>query len=106
MGLMGQYLGAGVAQSVDIVSDYGLGDRGSIPCRGKRILLLASMSRSALRLTQPPVQWVSGVLSPGLKRGWGVTLTTQSHLSAAVKDEQELYFLSPKAPSWRVVGQL
>jgi hypothetical protein len=26
--------------------------------------------------TQSPVQWVPGVLSPGLKRGRGLTLTT------------------------------
>jgi hypothetical protein len=39
-----------------------------------------SVSRPALGPTQPPVQWVTRVLSPGLKRGWGVTLTTQPHL--------------------------
>jgi hypothetical protein len=30
--------------------------------------------------TQPSLQWVPGVLSPGLKRGRGVTLTTHPHL--------------------------
>jgi hypothetical protein len=34
----------------------------------------------ALGPTQPPVQWVPGVLSPGIKRGWGVMLTTHPHL--------------------------
>jgi hypothetical protein len=29
---------------------------------------------------QPPVQWVLGVLIPGLKLGRGVTLTTHPHL--------------------------
>jgi len=38
------------------------------------------VSWPALGPTQPPVQWVPGVLSPGLKRGWVVTLTTHSHL--------------------------
>jgi hypothetical protein len=41
---------------------------------------LASVSRSALRPTQPPVQWIPGVLSPGVMRGRGVTLTTHHHL--------------------------
>jgi hypothetical protein len=61
--------------SVSIVSDYGLDDRGSIPGRD-RIFPLASVSRPALRPTEPPVQWVLGVLSPGVKRGRGVNLTT------------------------------
>jgi hypothetical protein len=50
------------------------------PWQRQEISPLASVSRLALRLTQPPVQWVPGVLSPGLKRGRGVTLTTHPHL--------------------------
>jgi hypothetical protein len=56
------------------------GDRGSIPGKGERISPLASVSRPALGTTQPPVLWVPGVLSPGVKCGRGVTLTTRSHL--------------------------
>jgi hypothetical protein len=41
---------------------------------------LSSVSRPALRPTQPPVQWVPGVLSPGVKCGRGLTLTTHPHL--------------------------
>jgi hypothetical protein len=49
------------------------GDRGSIPDRGKRFLSSqTSVSRPALGPTQPPVQWATEVLSPGLKRGRGV----------------------------------
>jgi hypothetical protein len=56
------------------------GYRGSIPGRDNRIFPLASVSRPALGSTQPPVQWVPGVLSPGLKRGQGATLTTHRPL--------------------------
>jgi hypothetical protein len=38
------------------------------------------VSGLALGPTQPPVQWVSGVLSLGVKRGRGVTLTAYPHL--------------------------
>jgi hypothetical protein len=55
-----------------IISDLYL-DRGSIPSTGKRMFPLASMSTPALGPTQP------GVLSPGLKHDWGVTLTTHPH---------------------------
>jgi hypothetical protein len=48
--------------------------------RGQRIFPVASVSRPALGPTQPPVQWVPGVLSPGVKRGRGVMLTTQPYL--------------------------
>jgi hypothetical protein len=41
---------------------------------------LASVSRPALGPTQHPVQWVPGVLSPGVKRGRGLMLTTHPHL--------------------------
>jgi hypothetical protein len=60
--------------SVSLVSYYGLDDR-AIDVRSP-----ASVSRPDLRPTQPPVQWVLGVLSPGVKRGWGVTLTTHPNL--------------------------
>jgi hypothetical protein len=56
------------------------GDGGSIPGRGGRIFPLACVSRPTLGPTQPPVKWVPGVLSPGLKRGRDVTLTTHPHL--------------------------
>jgi hypothetical protein len=55
--------------SISIVSGYGMedpGDRGSIPSRCESIFPLASVSRPALMPTQPPVQWVPGVISPGV----------------------------------------
>jgi hypothetical protein len=58
--------------SVSIVSGYGLDDW-AIEVRfptGERIFPLPSVSRPALRPTQPPLQWVSGVLSPGQSAAW------------------------------------
>jgi hypothetical protein len=52
------------------------GRSGFDPRQGHRIILLASASRPALGPTQPSIQWVPVVLSPGVKRGRGVTLTT------------------------------
>jgi hypothetical protein len=65
--------------SVSIVSGYGLDDRAievRFPAEAKGFFPLTSVSRPALRPTQPPVQWIPGVLSPELKRGQAVTLTT------------------------------
>jgi hypothetical protein len=53
----------------------------------QRIFLLSSASRPALGPTQPPIQWVPEVLSPGVKRGRGVMLTTHPHLVPKVKNE-------------------
>jgi hypothetical protein len=73
-------LGAGVARSVCVWQRTGRPrDRGSIPYRGERIFPLVS-SLWALGPTQPLVHWVPGVLSPGVKRGQGVTPTTHPHL--------------------------
>jgi hypothetical protein len=56
------------------------GRSGFDPRQGKRIFLPAPASRPALGLTQPLIQLVPGVLSPGVKRGRSVTLTTHPHL--------------------------
>jgi hypothetical protein len=55
--------------SGSIVSDYALATGRSVfdPRRGQRIFPLTSVSRPALGPTQPPVQWVPRVLSPGGK---------------------------------------
>jgi hypothetical protein len=73
--------------SFSIVIDYGLDCRGSIPDRGIGFFPLTSASRPALGPTQPPVQWVPGALSPGVKSGRGVMLTTHPLSSAEVKKE-------------------
>jgi hypothetical protein len=65
--------------SVSIVSGYGLDDWAievRSPTEAKGIFTLASVSRPGLGPTQTPVQCVLEVLSPGLKGGRVVTLTT------------------------------
>jgi hypothetical protein len=77
--------GAAVAQSYSVW--LLAGRSGFDPLQGQRIFLLAPASRPALEPTKPPIQWVPGVLSPGAKRGRGVTLTTHPHLVAKVEYE-------------------
>jgi hypothetical protein len=48
--------------------DYGLDDRGFESRQGLGIFLLTTASRSALGPTQPPIQWITGALSLGVKR--------------------------------------
>jgi hypothetical protein len=81
--------------SGSIVSDYGLDDRGSIPGRDKWFFSLTSVSKPALWPTQPPVQWVPGVLSPGIKRGRGVMLTTHPYLVPRSWMSRSYYTSSP-----------
>jgi hypothetical protein len=62
---------------VSIALGYGLNDRGSRVRfqAGLGIFPFATVSRTALGLTQPPIQWVLGALSLGVK-----LLTTHLHL--------------------------
>jgi hypothetical protein len=56
--------------SVGMATGYGLDDAGiALPCpgRGNNFHFFVS-SRPALGPTQPPIQWVIGALSPGVKR--------------------------------------
>jgi hypothetical protein len=72
--------------SGNIVSDYGMDDR-VIEVRsptGQRIFPSSLCIQTGSGPTQPPIQWVPGVLSQGVKRGRGVTLTTHPHLVAEV----------------------
>jgi hypothetical protein len=64
------------------------------------------VSRPALGPTQPPVQWVPGVVSPGVKARPGRDAYHLPPSSAQVVNEYELYLLSPQAPPWRVEGLL
>jgi hypothetical protein len=71
----------------------------------EQIFPLASVSRPALGPTLPAVQWVPAVLSPGLKRGQGMTLTTHTHLVRRSRMSRSYTSSPPKAPLWCVVGQ-
>jgi hypothetical protein len=54
--------------AVGIETGYGLDDRGigvQVPV-GSRIFSMSS--KTTLRPTQPPIQWVPGALFPGVKR--------------------------------------
>jgi hypothetical protein len=71
------------------VSDYGLDDRAigvRFPAVAK-IFPLSSVSRPALGPTQPPVQWVPGILSPGIKARPGRDADHSPPSSAEVVDE-------------------
>jgi hypothetical protein len=71
------------------VSDYRLDDRaiGVRSPAGERIFSLTSVSRLALRPTQPPVQWVLRVLSPGVKARPGRDADHSPPSSAEVENE-------------------
>jgi hypothetical protein len=57
-------------------------------------------SRTTLGPTQPPIQWVPGALSLGVKRS-GREADRSLPSSAEVKECVELYLHSPNTPSWR-----
>jgi hypothetical protein len=48
--------------------DCGLDDRLFESREGLRLFLFTTASRPVLKLTQPPIQWVRGALSLGIKR--------------------------------------
>jgi hypothetical protein len=82
------------------------GRPGFYPRQRQRIFPLTSASRPALGPTQPPVQWVPGALSPGVKRGQGVMLTTHPLLVPRVRKSRSCTSCHPDAPLWSVTGPL
>jgi hypothetical protein len=86
--------------SVGIATGYGLDDRGSISWWGLGIFLFDTKSRPALVLTQPPIQWVPGALSVGVKRPGRETDHSPPSI-AEVKECVALYFHYSNTFSWR-----
>jgi hypothetical protein len=65
----------------------------------QRIFPLTSASRPAVGPTQSPVQRVSGALSPGVKRGRGVMLTTHRLLVPRLRKSRNYTSCYPKCAS-------
>jgi hypothetical protein len=68
--------------------------------RGLGIFLFSTASKTALGPTQPPIQWVGGALTLGVKRP-GREADHPPPSSAEVKEWVELYLHSLSTPSWR-----
>jgi hypothetical protein len=64
------------------------------------IFLFTTASRMTLRPTQPPIQWVQGAPSLGVKLQ-GREADHSPPSSAEVEECVELYLHSPNTPSWR-----
>jgi hypothetical protein len=67
--------------------------------QGLGIFLFSTASRMALGLTQPPIQWVAGALSQGVKQ-LGHEADHSPPCSAEVKVRVALYLHSPNMSSW------
>jgi len=68
--------------------------------QGLGIFLFATASRLDLGPTPPPIQWVPGSLSLGVKRSRREADHSPPY-RAEVKERVELHFYSPNTPSWR-----
>jgi hypothetical protein len=87
------------------VSDYGLVDRGSIPDSGRGFFFYPCVQTGS---GAHPASYSMGTGGPfpGGKARSGSDADHSPLSSAEVKNEQELYLLSPHAPPWRVAGSL
>jgi hypothetical protein len=79
------------------------GRSGFDPRQRQRIFPLVSVSRPALRPTQPPILWVLGSF-PGLKRVRGVTLTTHPYVPTSRMSRS--YSSSPPRRLHGIAGEI
>jgi hypothetical protein len=90
-----------MAQSVySWATGWTIGVLGFDSRQGLGIFLFTTASRTALGPTQPPIQWLSGALSLGVKR----QRREADHSSPSgteVKEFVEPYLHSPNTHSWR-----
>jgi hypothetical protein len=63
-------------ETINSLKDWPTGWSRFDPRQGQRIFPVTSVSRPDLGTIQHPVQWVPVILSPGVKSGRGVILTT------------------------------
>jgi hypothetical protein len=84
---------------VGIATGYGLDDRvvGVRVPVGSRIF--STSSGPALGSTQPPIEWVPGPLSPGIKRPGSEA--DHSPPTSAELNKIWIYTSTPHTPSWR-----
>jgi hypothetical protein len=61
---------------------------------------LALVPTPALKPTQLPIQWAPGILSPWVKCGRGLTLSTHSHLVPSSRMNRNY----PSSPPWSLLG--
>jgi hypothetical protein len=78
----------------------GLGERRFESRQGLGSFLLTTASRPNLGPIQPPIQWVPGALSLGLKQPRREADHSPQSMPE-VKNAWELYLHSPNTPSWR-----
>jgi hypothetical protein len=67
-------------------------NRGSFPSRTE-IFLFSTASRPALGLTQPPVQWVAGILYLGIKEWSGREADQRPPSGCEVKNAYNCFFI-------------
>jgi hypothetical protein len=80
------------------VLSYGLDDQGFKFPQGLGIFLFTTVFRLALGLMQPPIQWVPGALSLGVK--WLGHEADYSPQSSAVVKNAWSYTSTSSTPSW------